>query len=1297
MLAAPLVPLASASDSIGLSLNPVHLIISPGESDNVTLSIHNNGSSIETFEIEILDSALPAAWQVIAATENETNVFPTYTRNSTIVVRLAEDATPSDSTSVDIKVSKASNNAVFSTITLQLSVAPVYAAGVDVSGIGNSGLVSMLPGDNLDLTIPVSNEGNMLDTLMLSVEEEPDLAEFWANWSAAQEENETEPISMPSDILMYGNSYTASNSLDAILQELMRDFNGTTNVSSNTAGGLRFDQHWDRMNTSGNSWNTSLASKSWDYVVLQDQSQVPGLYRNTTLWQESKNASISLAERINSSSSETFLMMTWGRRSGDSLNSHIYSNFTNMQDRLTEGYEDYMDNMTSGNNNSVWIAPVGLAFKHIHDSINASGTDPTTSGNLFYDLYTSDGSHPSQKGSYLAACVMLAAMTGANPVDLNDTVSISAATKLQLQQAAAATVFNETNYSYPWQVNNSTTGSSIISPGPSSSSNSLPNGWQVRWLDDIEEDVNAGESRLATLRISVPSDEIPGAHGLRLYVASTKGNSSVSTVLVVNISATYELGFGIPNANLLPGQESIATIPVSNDGTANATYRWNIESITGPCDVEISSLGPQIIAGDSVDIPFNVSVSQSASVDDICDLRLTASLDEDSSISSQHDFALTVGMVRDVLIDFDTEQSITPQVSKDVVILVTNNGTEEDEFRLTAIAIEGITVGLPASQVIASGSSSQFTISITADSGLVGIVQQPIAAQSLNDLSVISSGMLNLTIAEVGDISLSGPADSRILLTPDSFTLTVFNISNTGTSNLTLVPGMTGLPIGVDAYWSPSTLTLAPGEEGDMILNLSASIIAQPDSNPITVAIGGGGTQESLVIDLVIADRNEVRLTSTSSKLIGGSTSAGMLDLYITNVGTANDSYLIELDSSSADDWTTSLSLVSVTLAPGESANLSLSALHSGVTSSSIVVLKVTSTTNDEVSSSLNISLEPQTASSSLAVLFDDDSAQPGETIHGSVVLTNTGNGEDILSLETVGMSCGLSSTHTLAAGESTASLPFSCVLSTNAVAGNQALTFRTMSTIDPSATSDVSRIYTVEAVWDSAQVITFEFSENQISMERNGGSSITVSLENSANVEVNGKMDVLGMDQSVFVIEFVDMLTGATTEDFTLPANGRASFKLTIDTLSSEPLTTSLNIRFTSSISGSVETSESPDLLVEVNAPEDPPSGIDFGFASLDNQTSMGILASGWILALLTLLVLRFTTRSKDEQEEEILEEEEEEEEERELAKDECRIEDGGRISCPKCDMRLGVPAGSEPPFRFSCPSCSERISVVL
>ena len=55
MAIAPLVPLASAHPSIGLSTDVSHVILSPGEATNITLTIDNNGSAIESYSISVSD------------------------------------------------------------------------------------------------------------------------------------------------------------------------------------------------------------------------------------------------------------------------------------------------------------------------------------------------------------------------------------------------------------------------------------------------------------------------------------------------------------------------------------------------------------------------------------------------------------------------------------------------------------------------------------------------------------------------------------------------------------------------------------------------------------------------------------------------------------------------------------------------------------------------------------------------------------------------------------------------------------------------------------------------------------------------------------------------------------------------------------------------------------------------------------------------------------------------------------------------------------------------------------------
>ena len=255
------------------------------------------------------------------------------------------------------------------------------------------------------------------------------------------------------EILLMGNSYVASNSLHNLVDGVMNAASQPANVSTLNGGGMRLSQHASNVASAGHQWNTTLNNGNWDWVVLQDQSQIPGFPRNQNEWIASKDGAVELAEVIEDNGGETVLMMTWGRRDGDSNNAWRFPDFSTMQDELESGYLDYRDNI-SANGGNAWVAPVGLAFEHIHDKIVAEGGTPTNSGNTFYNLYTNDGSHPSLSGSYLAAVVIYATITGNDPVGLSHTTSLSNGLVLELQQAAAATVFNKTSHlDYPWQTN----------------------------------------------------------------------------------------------------------------------------------------------------------------------------------------------------------------------------------------------------------------------------------------------------------------------------------------------------------------------------------------------------------------------------------------------------------------------------------------------------------------------------------------------------------------------------------------------------------------------------------------------------------------------------------------------------------------------------------------------------------------------------------------------------------------------------------------------------------------------------
>ncbi len=183
-----------------------------------------------------------------------------------------------------------------------------------------------------------------------------------------------------------GNSYTYSNDLPSLVGELATADGNTLIKDQNTPGGYKFEGH---------STNTTTLSKisadDWDFVILQEQSQLPSFPWGQVHEECFPFAEI-LADSIRAANpcAIPLFFNTWGRRDGDDQWDSI-NTFTKMNQRLHHAY-DYMADEHSGK-----LAPIGIGFQHIYNE-----ADPVVEHT---SLYVGDGSHPSIFGSYLSACV----------------------------------------------------------------------------------------------------------------------------------------------------------------------------------------------------------------------------------------------------------------------------------------------------------------------------------------------------------------------------------------------------------------------------------------------------------------------------------------------------------------------------------------------------------------------------------------------------------------------------------------------------------------------------------------------------------------------------------------------------------------------------------------------------------------------------------------------------------------------------------------------------------------------------
>ncbi len=1301
--ASPLAQITKADPQIELQVDMNHMILTPGESMNLTLTIENNGSSIEDYDVETTTAGLSSLWTATPTSSSVGNVLPTYNTSTTVVVQLAESATPSDNGMFTIVVNE-SDGSASSSIDVYVSVAVVYNPHLDATGVGDQGLLSIQPGQSVDLSIPVSNHGSVMDSYLLSVGEEPDLTGWWANYSSSGSTNTTNPppswSSSVSDVLTFGNSYTSANSLSSMLEELLRSADSPSNTSDFTTGGWKISDHWDDVNTSGSAQNLSLATGVWDTVIVQDQSQVPGFYRTNADWLASKNGSINLADRIDSEGAAMMLMMTWGRRNGDALNPTLYPNYTVMQDRLEEGYIDYRDNVSLSTSAEIYVAPVGLAFKHVHDSITASGGNPLSPTSTFYNLYDTDGSHPSTSGSYLAACVLFAALTGDSPVGLTDNTTMDATLRLTLQQAAAEVVFNGTStYSYPWE------SSGTIQPMNQHSS--FPAGWEVRWLDDQIENLTANGQETATLRISIPSDANPGATGVRLYAGSLFGNLTTSTLMVVDVQATYDLQVDFLSAGdvFLPGQQTNSSVRLTNIGTTSASYDYALSVLSGPCTAALLSYTSTIDVDVSEDLPFQVDVGSTASVGDVCALRLTSTLASDNSVSFVRDFSFEVDReITFVLQGPNGPTVLDPLTETMLEVRVFNTGTETETFSLqinsNASSPISLVLDTSSSVSVEAGASGMWTLKATAEEGSLGLYDRLVVVT--HDSLIGQNLSLEFDVQPRSDLTLQGPLDGRIVVqSGESSSVSIF-IENVGTSDLLLDTfTIAGLPGGVDAVLPDvDEFLLEAGATHNVSLNVSASAATSARTDTLTLQLFSDGAVAVLDVELQVVDRTLAQLSPNKNQIISGPSAATNVTIEVTNIGTLQDTFLLSIGAGETSNYfEISLSKTSVNLGIGQSETVVLSVRETsaGANENGLPINIVATSTLDPSSTDVTLlTLIPMTAGSDLEIFPDDATTQASGSISGMLKVRNTGNSVDVFTLSSVGLDCEIQSSVLLEPGQTSDELPWSCEIPSDALAGTNAFSFRSSSNARSNAVQNEVVTYTIDATWDASSVVSITVDSNEISIPYLGGSSTTVTVSNLANIGISGRLTLVGVGDGVFNIRINNTL-GENTDAFTLEPGASEIFVVRFDALTVDETVAELRVRALVQVDGGSANAESDLIVISVEGEPQAPQGVTLLGVELGKQTTLQTMAAGYVLFALALVALRLrkpTTSSAEGDEES--EEEEEETKEYALGPNECRMDTNRRISCPSCEARLAVPGGNEPPFRFTCPTCDSSIRVV-
>jgi len=307
------------------------------------------------------------------------------------------------------------------------------------------------------------------------------------------------------DVLFIGNSYTYANNMPQMVSEIALSFGDTLNFESSTSGGATFNTHSTNINTLN-----KISQKPWDYVILQAQSQEPSFSPNQVANDVFPYAQIIIDSiKSNSICTESIFFMTWGRKYGDQQNCQFYPpicTYLGMQQRLRQSYLD----MTFTHNAT--CSPVGICWK---ESIAQDST---------LNLFSTDNSHPSVYGSYLAACTFYSTIFKKTSVG-SDYIpnGIDTSTAIFLQTIASNIVLDSLGI---WNIFNTDFNSAIIGDSVIFDNNSS-NYENVSW--------NFGDGYSSTIGSPNHTYSNPGNYDVTLVVTTNNGclSDTLTTTLTI--------------------------------------------------------------------------------------------------------------------------------------------------------------------------------------------------------------------------------------------------------------------------------------------------------------------------------------------------------------------------------------------------------------------------------------------------------------------------------------------------------------------------------------------------------------------------------------------------------------------------------------------------------------------------------------------------------------------------------------------------------------------------------------------
>lgn len=224
--------------------------------------------------------------------------------------------------------------------------------------------------------------------------------------------------------LFIGNSFVSTNFLPLLCKDLAFSVGDTLDVDWNAPGAFTFQMHASDGATLG-----KMSVGNWNYVVLQEQSQLPALSDADVAADVFPYAHIldSIVHNKNACGRSVFFQ-TWGYKNGDVVDCPAYPpvcTYEGMDSLLFRRYRQM-----SADNEAI-MSPVGLVFRLIRTGMPS------------INLYTPDDMHPSEAGSYAAAVTFYTIFFRKDPALLTYNYTLPASDAAYIKSIVSSNIYSK--------------------------------------------------------------------------------------------------------------------------------------------------------------------------------------------------------------------------------------------------------------------------------------------------------------------------------------------------------------------------------------------------------------------------------------------------------------------------------------------------------------------------------------------------------------------------------------------------------------------------------------------------------------------------------------------------------------------------------------------------------------------------------------------------------------------------------------------------------------------------------------